>query len=274
MAERSQPWDTTGTGDGQSGGYTETQTEEFFRDLFSGDRFATDGVLPGYSSELAVTATTNQVTVAAGAAVVYGKYYQNTASLAVAVTSPVVGTTGLRVVLRVNWTAQTVRVVVVKHTDGTSAAPNVTQVAGTTWDITLAVGQVTTGGTVSVTDAREFLHMPTALVYRRQGGSASDWSSAGTTNYTPGEALVQEGVINVSFSSGTGTATITFPQAYAAPPHVSGLVINNASSSTKRKLNVTVESVSATQLVVRVYLTDGSTSSSSADVHWEVVGTP
>lgn len=274
MAERSQPWDTTGTGDGPLGGYTETQVEEFFRDLFSGDRFATDGVLPGYSSELAVTATTNQVTVAAGAAIVYGKYYQTTAALNLAVSSPVVGTTGLRVVLRVNWAAQTVRAAVIKNTDGSSAAPAVTQTAGTTWDITLATGTITTGGTVAVSDAREFLHMPTALIYRRQGGSPTDWSVAGTTNYAPGEALVQEGVIAVSFTSGTGTATITFAQPYAAPPHISGLVVNNGGNSTKRKLNVTVESISATQLVVRVYLTDGSTSSGSADVHWEVVGTP
>lgn len=274
MAERSQPWDTTGTGDGPSGGYTETQTEEFFRDLFSGDRFATDGVLPGYSSELAVTATTNQVSVAAGAAIVYGKYYQNTASLNLAVTSPVVGTTGLRVVLRVNWAAQTVRAAVIKNTDGTSAAPALVQTAGTTWDIPLATGTITTGGTVAVSDAREFLHMPTALIYRRQGGSATDWSSAGTTNYTPGEAFAQDGVITVSFSGGTGTATVTFPVPYSAPPHVAGLVVANAGSSTKRKLSATIESVTATQLSIRVYLVDGSTSSSSADVHWDVVGTP
>lgn len=271
MAERSQIWDTNGTGDGPLAGYSETQTEEFFRDLWTGDRYATDGVLPGVAGDLACTSSTNQVTVAAGAAMVYGKYYQNTSSLAIAVTSPVVGTTGLRVVLRVNWAAQTVRATVVKNTDGTSAAPAVTQSAGTTWDITLATGTITTGGSISLTDAREFCHVPTALVYRRQGGSSSDWSTAGTTNYTPGETWRELGVVAVSFTSGTGTATVTFPVAFAQPPVVS-LTVHNGGSSTKRKLNATIESVSASQLVVRVYLTDGSTSSSSADVHWTAEG--
>ena len=271
MAERSQPWDTNGVGDGPGAGYTEAQTEEFFRDLWTGDRYATDGVLAGNLNELACTSSTNQVTVATGAAIVYGKYYQNTASLALAVTSPVVGTTGLRVVLRVNWSAQTVRATVVKNTDGTSAAPAVTQVALTTWDITLATGTITTGGSISLTDAREFCHVPTALVHRRQGGSASDWSVAGTTNYTPGEVFRQLGVVNVSFSSGTGTATVTFPVAFSQPPIIS-LTVHNAASSTKRKLNATIESLSGSTLVIRVYLTDGSTSSSSADVHWTAEG--
>lgn len=271
MAERSQPWDTNATGDGPSGGYTETQTEEFFRDLFSGDRYTTDGVLPGNLNQLAVTSATNQVTVASGAAIVYGKYYQNTSSLNTAVTSPTTGTTGLRVVLRASWAAQTVRVTVVKNTDGTSAAPAATQTAGTTWDITLATGTITTGGSISLTDAREFLHMPTALVHRRQGGSATDWATAGTTNYTPGEAFVQVGAVSVSFTSGTGSQAVTFPVAFSGIPVVL-LTVDNAASSTKRKLLATIETVSASSLTIRIYMTDESTSSSSATVYWLAVG--
>ena len=271
MAERSQPWDTNGTGDGPGTGYTETQTEEFFRDLFSGDRYTTDGVLPGNLNQLACTSATNQVTVASGAAVVYGKYYQNTASLAIAVTSPTTGTTGLRVVLRCSWAAQTVRATVVKNTDGTSAAPAATQTAGTTWDITLATGTITTGGSISLTDAREFLHMPTALIHRRQGGSATDWATTGTTNYTPGESFIQVGAVSVTFSSGTGTQAVTFPVAFSGVPVVL-LTVDNAASSTKRKLLATVESVSASSVTIRLYMTDESTSSSSAVVYWVAVG--
>jgi hypothetical protein len=124
---------------------------------------------------------------------------------------------------------------------------------------------------IPTSDALEFCHVPTALVYRRQGGSSSDWSTAGTTNYTPGETWRELGVVAVSFTSGTGTATVTFPVAFAQPPIVS-LTVHNGGSSTKRKLNATIESLSASQLVVRVYLTDGSTSSSSADVHWTAEG--
>src|SRR5690349_16434380 len=113
MAERSQPWDSTGVGDGGASGYTETETEEFFRDLFTGDLYASVGVFPGVANELACTSATNQVTVATGTGMVYGTYYQNTASLPIAVTSPVAGTTGLRVVLRASWAAQTVRATVI-----------------------------------------------------------------------------------------------------------------------------------------------------------------
>lgn len=271
MAESSLLWDSIGSGDGPATGYTETQVIEFLRDLFTGDQYASMGVFPGVDSELACSSATNQVTVAAGAGMVYGLFYRNTASLPIAVTSPVVGTTGLRVVLRASWAAQTVRATVIKNTDGTSAAPAATQTALTTYDITLATGTITTGGAITLTDARTFIRIPTALLYRRQGGSATDWTTAGTTNFTPGETIVQAGVVNVSYSSGTGTATVTFPTAFSQKPLIQ-LTVYNAASSTKRKILATVESVSTTQLVIRTYLTDEGTGSSSVDVGWEAMG--
>lgn len=271
MAESSMWWDTTGVGDGPLAGYTEAQVEEFFRDVFTGDDYATLGVLPNVGNELAVTTATNQVTVASGGAWVYGHYYPNTASQNVAVTSPSVGTTGVRVVLRGSWAGQTVRATVIKNTDGTSAVPAATQTAGTTWDITLATGTITVGGSLSLTDARSFLRMPTALVYRRQGGSATDWSVAGTTNYTPRSTKTQVGCVTVTYTSGTGTATVTFPSAFGQVPHVYPTVYN-AGSSTKRKILPSIESVTTTQVVIRVYLTDEGTGSSNVDVFWEAIG--
>lgn len=273
MAERGMPFDSTGVGDGPSAGYTETQTLEFFRDLFTGDLYATVGVFPGVASELAVSGSSSPVSVAAGIAMVYGFYYQNTSTATVAVTSPSTGTTGLRVNLRADWAAQTVRAVVVKNTDGTSAAPALVQTALTTWDIPLATGTITTGGSISLTDARSFIRMPTALVYRRQGGSATDWSVAGTTNYTPGETIVQLGIQSVNYSGGTGTAVVTFGTAFSQVPHPQ-LTTYNAASSTKRKILSTVEAVTTTTLTIRIYLTDESTGSSSVDVFWRCEGQP
>ena len=175
--------------------------------------------------------------------------------------------------LRADWAAQTVRAVVVKNTDGASAAPALTQTPLTTYDIPLATGTITTGGAISLTDAREFVHMPTALIYRRQGGSATDWSVAGSTNYAPGETIKQLGNVNVSYSSGTGTAVVTFPVAFAQIPHPQ-LTVYNAGSSTRRKILATVEAISATQLTIRVYVTDESTGSSDVNVFWEAVGQP
>ena len=70
MAERSQPWDSTNVGDGPTAGYTETQTLELFRDLFTGDRYASDGPLPGVLNELAVSGSNSPLAVATGAAMV------------------------------------------------------------------------------------------------------------------------------------------------------------------------------------------------------------
>ena len=52
---------------------------------------------------------------------------------------------------------------------------------------------------------------------RRQGGSATDFSNSGTTNYTSDGWFVQCGRVNVNGSSST---TVTFPQAFGAIPLV------------------------------------------------------
>lgn len=51
--------------------------------------------------------------------------------------------------------------------------------------------------------------------YRRQGGSASNWSSAGTTTQTPTTVRMQAGVVSVN-----GSQAITFPTAFSQPPVV------------------------------------------------------
>ena len=91
MAEKSRPWDSTGVGDGPIAGYTELETLEMFRDLITGDRFATDGPLPGVLGELAVTGSGSPLSMASGSAMFYGFYYQNTAAFSLAISAPVVG---------------------------------------------------------------------------------------------------------------------------------------------------------------------------------------
>lgn len=56
--------------------------------------------------------------------------------------------------------------------------------------------------------------------YRRQGGSATVWSTPGTNNYTPTAVRMQEGVFSVSLTGGAlgSTITITFPVAFAYRP--------------------------------------------------------
>lgn len=53
------------------------------------------------------------------------------------------------------------------------------------------------------------------LVYRRQGGDASSWQTAGGSNYTPTLGDIQVGSISVTAGS---TAGVTYPVAFAQRP--------------------------------------------------------
>lgn len=156
-AERSQFWATTGTGDGTGSGYTADNMFEVFRSLFAGKNSTNlSGVAPDYQNKLAVSGTSSPVAVATGAAVVYGIPYFNSASVNVTVPTPTTATRIDRIVLRASWASQTVRITRVAGVEG-SGAPALTQSAGVTWDMPLATVQITTGGVVTVTDAREYV---------------------------------------------------------------------------------------------------------------------
>jgi hypothetical protein len=243
------------------------------RDTFTTDQYATEGVIPGVLNQLGVTGTSSPLAVGTGSAYVYGFFYNNTASVNVAVSTPAGGTTGHRIVLRASWAAQTVRIALKSSADGTSSIPALTQTAGTTWEISLATLTITTGGTITVTDARDYIHPNMAMLYRRQGGSSTVFSTAGTTNYTPGAVRMQAGAISVSYSSSatSNLATVTFPTAFSAAPMVWLTVFSNA-STTGRKMIASVETVSATQVAIRGAIANGDTTSSSFDVYWLAIG--
>lgn len=149
------PWETqTGTGDGANS-YTQDQANNFFR-YFDVRDPANEGVAYGVLNALAVSGTASPLSVASGTAVCYGRYW-NDAAVTLAVTTPVVGTTGGRVVLRADWSANTIRLFVKMSTDGNAAIPALVQTAGTTWEISLATFTITTGGVITVTDNRTFI---------------------------------------------------------------------------------------------------------------------
>lgn len=117
----------------------------------------------GHLNELAVTGAASPVAVNTGAALVDGIPYENTASVNQAIATPSVGTTGHRIVLRASWAAQTVRITDIASADGVAAIPAAVQIAGTTYDITLATLTITTGGVITLTDARSYLHYTTKV---------------------------------------------------------------------------------------------------------------
>jgi hypothetical protein len=157
-----------GLGDG-SATLSEAISREFLSLYFGVQDPAVEGISKGVLNELAVTGTASPISIATGSAIAYG-LYTNTAVVTKAISTPVVGTTGFRVVLQTNWAgvggagleART-RIAVKVSADGVAAAPALTQIALTTWEISLATGTITTGGVITLTDARNF-RKSTAMV--------------------------------------------------------------------------------------------------------------
>jgi hypothetical protein len=240
MAESSIFWTTGVAGDGASA-YTQTQVTDWLRRTFLSNP-ATEGVLPNYANGLAVSGTSAPISVASGAAYVYGFPYENTSAVNLAVSTPSIGTTGHRVVLRADWTARTVRIALKSSSDGVATPPTLTQSAGTTWEISLATLTITTGGVITTTDTRAFAHpnikVSTAMLddnsvddtkagnrvpqfYRRQGGDSADWSVPGTTTQTPAAVRMQSGSARWSGSALlSGTIAVTFPVAFSNKPNI------------------------------------------------------
>lgn len=160
MTENSLFWTTNDTGDGEASGYTAAEWFELWRALFAASTGADlGGVAPSYLNSLAVSGSASPVSVASGAALVYGIPHFNDAAISVAVPTPVSQTRIDRIILRAVWSTQTVRCVRLAGTEGAGTPPALTQSADDTWEITLATVTITAGGNITVTDEREFLQL-------------------------------------------------------------------------------------------------------------------
>lgn len=220
MTEKSYLWTTGGAGDGAST-YTRADWSNIAKVLSSvrGDY----GVGPGLESSMVGSVpSANTVRIAPGGALVDGRPYFNDANLDVNIPSAVgAGNTRIdRVVLRADWTAQTVRVTRIAGVDAASpSAPSVTRTAGTTWDLYLYQALVNTSGAVTITDERDLGADPMG---KRQGGSLTAWATPGSVNYPPGTVKIQTGTVNMGTPTvgGSLTANVTFPEAFSGTPLV------------------------------------------------------
>lgn len=156
MAEKSIFWTTGATGDGATP-YTQAEVIRWVRQWMLGDN-TTEGVNKSYENELEVTGAATPVQIDTGAGIVYGFPYWNTSAVNKAIATPAGNTRYDRVVLQAGWAAQTVRIAVLTGVEGAGVPLAVTQTDGVTWEISLATLQVTTGGVITVTDTRVFVH--------------------------------------------------------------------------------------------------------------------
>lgn len=195
MAEKSMLWATGTSGDGTAA-YTEAETTRLFKSLVGNDP-ATEGVLFAVDGNLAVTGTASPLAVNSGAAFVNGYFYWNTASVNVVVTTPVIGTTGGRVVLQMITANKTVRIALIMSSDGVPGYPALTQTDNVKWEISLADFTITTGGVITLTDARGWIHMPTKV-----SNSMIDDLSVGTAK------LANDSVDNTKIRNSAGLSVI------------------------------------------------------------------
>lgn len=178
MAQKSMLWAAPTSGDGTAA-YTEAETTRLFREIMGGLP-SDEGVLKLVENELEVTGSSSPLAVNTGSAFVYGYFYWNTASVNVTVTTPVIGTTGHRVVLQLTDASHIVRIILISSADGVASIPALTQSAGTTWEISLATLTITTGGTITLTDDRSYCHFATMIDEDRLDASvAGDALSGG-----------------------------------------------------------------------------------------------
>lgn len=207
MTESSRFWNGTSTGDANIAPYD--AGTEFAQVLMavSGAGRTTDkgGVWRDELNLLAAsTPGANTARIASGRAQVYGSWYENDSDVDVNVPTPAVATRIDTIVLRKDWTAQTIRIARHAGAEG-GAAPALTQSLGTTWEVPLWDVSITIGGTMTFYDRRTFLN-------EASGGSGENL----LTN--PGFTIWQRGV--GPFTTGwsadrwlhnvsTGTFTVT-----------------------------------------------------------------
>jgi hypothetical protein len=250
MAEKSLFWFTDGfdgaIGDG-SVPYTQDEFTFFTRSSL-GEGVVTDTRLTTFEEPLLASGTSSPLSVTAGEYILDGFFYRSDAPISIVVPTPIVGTTGGRIILRADYTAATVRMVLKMNTDGVASLPALTDTPNVLREANIAGFTITTGGVINITVGRVFCRpgivMPDpdtlewdginrltvsdggiatamlasdSVISERQGGSATEWggSAGGNTNYTPTDTKIQVG--NKLTSAGaSGSGTVTYPVGFSS----------------------------------------------------------
>lgn len=103
--------------------------------------------------------------------------------------------------------------------------------------------------------------------YRRKGGSSSNWSTQGTSTYTPGAVRIQGGVKRITISDGTtgNTGSLNFGVSFSGAPIV---VIGVKSAN---RAHIRIDSISSSGFGYGAFRTPSS-GDWDIDIHWLAVG--
>ena len=253
--------------------------------------FANIGVFNAVDDQLECTeaADTTSIDVDEGAAMVDGIFYWNDTD-PVNVPIPAAGAGDDRidlVVVRKNYSAvatytpgggapavapRETRITVIRGVEAVGpVAPTMTQdvTRATFWDIPLCSVQVDDAGALTLlTDLREYVD---AVVWRRQGGSATEWGNTGTTNFIPGDGFIQTGRIGWTGGAVTeAVVTVTFPVPYASDP----IIIATASQIGASVIAVMIGAIQGggAGADLRWESVDGVTTYTAVPINWWAIG--
>ena len=306
--EMSYLWTTGGAGDGATT-YTRAQWSQIVK--ITGGCPDGEGVVVNSLNELTATLATNALTLNTGHAVVDGKpYYLSVAGVMTIPSAVGGGNTRIdRVVLRADWTAQTVRARVITGTDAASpSVPSYSSTSESTYDVLLYRVLVNTSGNLTLTDERNWCidgiisepitrSLVTGQLDISAGGIGTTELAADsvndtqigsrvpmfvarqgghTTNWaTVGTtdytpgAVIMQGGVRAAGSGTSGNATITFPQAFGGTPIVIPVIMEE-SFGVACSTNWNAGATTVTQTVVSWACTGAS--EPTINIAWIAIG--
>ena len=158
MAQLSGYWTTGGSTGDQQVSYSQVHLSKASMIIAGCGKY--QGVAKGYLNEYKGTVTVaNTVSIGTGGAVVDGHWHYNDAALSVNIPSAVgAGNTRIdRIVIRCNWANFKAEIYRIAGVDAAvPTPPNITQNAGSVYDITLYQALVSTSGLIVLSDERDF----------------------------------------------------------------------------------------------------------------------
>jgi hypothetical protein len=224
MVETSWPWDGTTTGDAATAPYSASEYTQFVRTAIDDHGVAPNARLHipvsayNYAS-LRVTGTATPVSIAEGYAYIAGYTYISTAAETLAVSTPGANPRIDRVVLRISWAAQNVRLALLPGSEAaTPSPPALTQTIGTTYEVSLAQVYITTGGVITVLDERVgFMGLGPGVFFRDiRDRALEEWFEHFSTGAVTGQMFL------IFTSTGTFTRLLTPPSAGALTSGATG----------------------------------------------------
>lgn len=213
MTERSYHWDGTTLGDATLAPYSAAEFGQTLTALLGRGQGGAmnEGWVSTYAYGIGaglVTGTSSPVSVAQCFAFVRGFVYWADAAVSITIPTPAANPRIDRIVLRADHAAQTVRAVRLAGSEAaTPSPPALTQVANTTWEVSLAQVYITTGGVITIRDERlGNLSAAVPVLFRDIWGRALEEYF---DNFY-GNASVTSGAIGNTnwFSSLTGTGVV------------------------------------------------------------------